>query len=361
MQVRGAGHLYRPKYRAKGETAYRESGVWWWKCGRIRQSTGHRDEVGAQKWALERLIEMRRGHLVGVKAQALKYDDLERMLLDRWQLDGRRSLPQSKARLRFLRRAFSGWKAQEMTTDRLTAYALRRRQDGAAVGTINLELAILRRSFSLAREAGRLDVIPVVRRLPGGVHRTGTVEGGDLEAILGAMPARYHGAIRFLYWTGWREREALTLTWQHVDLAARELRLASENSKTGEPRVFSYGSIQPLVELLEQQRRGFGPYVFQGRGGRPIDRTALQKAWRRACVAVGLPAALIHDLRRTAVRDMRRAGVPLAVAMASVGHASLTVHQGYSVIAREDQNEGMSRLVALRAGEPIQRRLAAIE
>lgn len=246
----------------------------------------------------------------------------------------------------------------EITTDRITAYALHRRQDGAAIATVNLELAILHRGFALAREAGRLETVPFMHRLPGGVHRTGTVEAGDLEAILAQMPARYHAVVRFLYWTGWREREALTLTWQHVDMDAHEFRLTAENSKTRQPRVFSYAKIPALRDLLEAQRRGFGPYVFRGKAGRPIDRTALQKAWRRACVAVGVPAALIHDLRRTAVRDMRRAGVPLAVAMAAVGHASLAVHQGYSVVAREDQNEGMARLVALRVGEPLQQRLA---
>jgi integrase len=360
MNVRGAGHLYRPKYRARdGER--REAGVYWWKVGRARMSTGCRTEGDAQKWALERLIEMRRGHLVGVRAAALRWDDIERMLCDRWQADGRQGMLQCMARLRHLRRAFQGWRADAITTDRITAYAVRRRGEGAAVGTVNLELAILRRGFSLAREAGRLDVIPVVHRLPGEVHRTGTVERGDLDAILAALPARYRSPIEALYWTGWRESEILRLVWQRVDLAAHELRL--DTSKSGQPRILCFASIPALQGVLEEahRRRGFGPFVFPGRAQRQMDRTALQKAWRIACRAAGCPGALIHDLRRTAVRDMRRAGVSLAVAMGAVGHQSLTIHQGYSVVAREDQDAGMAQLVALRAGEPVQRRFAVME
>lgn len=359
MNVRGAGHLYRPTYRGRdGER--KQAGVYWWKVGRARMSTGCRTEEDAQRWAVDRLVEMRRGHLVGATAAPLRWDDLERMLCDRWAADGRRGLLQCMARLRHLRRAFGGWRADAVTTDRITAYAVRRRAEHAAVGTVNLELAILRRGFGLAREAGRLDTIPVIHRLPGALHRTGTVERGDLDAILAQLAPRYRPPIEALYWTGWREGEILRLVWQRVDLQAHELRL--DVSKTGQPRVLCYASVPALRDLLDEAHRirGFSPYVFPGRAGRQMDRTALQKAWRRAAVAAGAPGALIHDLRRTAIRDMRRAGVPLAVAMGTVGHASLSVHQGYSIVARRDQDAGMAQLVALRAGEPVQRCFATM-
>lgn len=360
MQIRGCGHLYLPAYKTSdGET--KRAGVYWWKLGRHRMSTGCRTEDDAQRWVMERLVQMRRGHLVGARAKPLHWDDLERMLEDRWALDGRRGLQQCRSSLRRLRRAFAGWRADAITTDAITRYARRRREDGAAAATVNLELAILRRAFGIAREAGRLEVIPVIHRLSGVGHRTGVVERGELEAILAALPERHRAVIRFLWLTGWREGEALGLTWQHVDLDAGELRL--ETSKTGEPRVLHFGREGRLHELLAAQSEGrhvLSPYVFPGRAGRRADRTALQKAWRRACEAAGCRSLLIHDLRRTMVRDLRRAGVPLAVAMGTVGHRSLSVHQGYSVVAREDLEHGLERVEALRAGEPMQRRLAMI-
>jgi integrase len=338
MRVKGVGHLYRPKYRAADGTT-RESAVFWWKLGPHRVSTGCRTEPDAQAWAVKRLVEMQRGHLVGVREGALRWDDIERMLEDRWSLDGRKGLLQARSVLRRLRRAWAGWKTEAITTDAITRYAVRRRDEGAAPATVNLELAVLRRGFGLAREAGRLAVIPVIHRLPGVRHRTGTVERGDLEAILAALPEKYHAPIRFLHLTGWREGEALGLTWQHVDLGAGELRL--DTSKTGEPRRLHFGTDSALGVLLRDvadSRAALSPYV---------------------CVEAGTPHLLIHDLRRTMVRDLRRAGVPLAVAMASVGHRSLDIHQGYSVVAASDLEAGLERVEALRAGEPVQQRLAA--
>jgi len=360
VQVRGAGHLYRPAYRTRaGEK--KQAGVFWWKLGRNRMSTGCRTEQDAQQWALERLIEMRRGHLVGVKAAPPSWDDLERMLEDRWTLDGRRGMLQARSSLRHLRRAFAGSRADTITTDRITHYAVRRRQEGAAPATVNLELAMLRRAFGVAREAGRLDVIPVIRRLPGVGHRTGTIDQGELEAILAELPARYVAPIRLLWLTGWRLSEGLNLTWRNVDLKVGELRL--DTSKTGEPRVVSFRStsaIHTLIEAVAGARASLSPYLFPGRAGRRMDRTALQKAWRRSCIAAGSPRALIHDLRRSMVRDFRRADVALAVAMGTVGHRSLSIHQGYSTVTAEDFRQGLDRVEALRAGEPVQRRLSQI-
>jgi integrase len=324
-------------------------------------STGRRTEEDAQRWALERLIEMRRGHLVDAAAKPLHWDDLEGLLETRWALDGRRGLQQARSNLRRLRKAFAGWRAEAITADAIARFAVRRREEGAAPATVNLSLAILRRAFSLAREAGRLDAIPVIHRLPGVGRRTGTVERGELEAILGRLPEKYRAVIRFLHATGWREGEALNLTWQHVDLGAGELRL--ETSKTGDPRRLHFARdsvLDVLLAGLAERRRTLSPYLFPGRGGRRMDRTALQKAWRRACDQAGCPGKLIHDLRRTMVRDLRRAGVPLAVAMGTVGHRSLAVHQGYSVVAAEDLEYGLGRVEALRAGEPLQTRLVTM-
>lgn len=360
MQVRGAGHLYRPTYKgSKGER--RQGGVYWWKLGSVRQSTGCRTEKEAQAWAMDRLVEMRRGHLIGVKAAAPSWDELERMLEDRWTRDARRGMLQARSAMKHLRRAFAGSRADTITTDRVNSYAARRLRAGAAVATVNVELAILRRSFTLAREVGRVAVIPVIHRLKGAVRRTGTVERGDLEAVLARLEPRFVAPIRLLWLTGWRLSEALNLSWQQVDLRARELRL--DTSKTGEPRAIHFSDGSELHQLLtgvSAARQSLSPYLFPGRAGRRLDRTTIQKAWRRACIAAGCPKALIHDLRRTMVRDMRRAGVALAVAMGTVGHRSLSVHQGYSTVAAEDFVHGLDRVEAFRAGQPVQRRLAHI-
>jgi integrase len=340
------GYLYQPSYRvASGEK--RKAGIWWWKHGKVRASTRCRDRKAAEAWVVQQLAKMGRGEQLVLRA--CFYEELEQMVLDRWAADGRRGVPQCSARLRFLRRAFAGWRADAITTDQIASYALRRRGEGAAVATVNLEVAILRRMFSVAYEAGRIARMPVVHRLAGAAVRQGFLEDGDFERICAGLPERLQPVARFLKLTGWREREALELEWRRVDLVAQEIRL--DTSKNGLPRMLAFGDYAPLRELLDARsssRQALSPYVFPGRGwGRPVDRTTFQKAWRQAAIAAGLPRALVHDLRRSFVRACERAGVPRCVAMSITGHKSEEVYRRYAIVSAGDQQAGLARIGAL--------------
>jgi integrase len=296
---------------------------------------------------IQQLAKMGRGEQL--QLAPVYFEELERMLLDDWTAKGRKGVQQCVCRLRFLRRAFGGWKATAITTDQVTAYAIRRRGEGAAVATVNLEIAILRRSFTVAYEAGKVARLPVMHRLPGALVRQGFLEDGDFERICAALPERYQPVGRFLKLTGWREREALELEWRRVDLVAQEIRL--DTSKNGLPRMLAFGDYAPLRELLEARsssRQALSPYVFPGRGwGRPVDRTTFQKAWRQAAIAAGLPKALVHDLRRSFVRACERAGVPRSVAMSITGHKSELVYKRYAIVSPADQQAGLARIGAL--------------
>ena len=83
-----------------------------------------------------------------------------------------------------------------------------------------------------------------------------------------------------------------------------------------------------LAGLLEAQRarteaisREIGriiPYMFHRRG---VVIKSIRGAWRSACRAAGLPGRIPHDFRRSAMRNLERAGVPRPVAMKMVGMA----------------------------------------
>jgi integrase len=135
--------------------------------------------------------------------------------------------------------------------------------------------------------------------------------------------------VEFAYITGWRMKfEVLPLEWRQVDFKAGTVRLEPGTTKNKEGRTFPMTkALRALLdaEHAEHERlkkRGrVVPWVFfrmvaNGRGGplRPMPIKSLGKAFKTACTKAGVPGRIPHDFRRTAVRNIERAGVPRSVA-----------------------------------------------
>jgi integrase len=70
------------------------------------------------------------------------------------------------------------------------------------------------------------------------------------------------------------------------------------------------------------------PWLFH-RDGKPIKD--FRWVWASACKNAGVPGRIPHDFRRTAVRNLERAGVPRSVAMAMVGHRTEAIYRRYAI------------------------------
>jgi integrase len=200
---------------------------------------------------------------------------------------------------------------------------------------------LLRRALRLAHDRQLLPSIPKVRVLTENNTRQGFFERPDLEAVVTALPAYLRDFTRFGYLTGWRKGEIISLRWTDVDRDAGAIRLRPEAAKTGRGRtVMLEGDLAELIDRRWQARlfekngdvRVAG-LVFH-RDGEPVGD--FRKAWATACQTAGTPDKLFHDLRRTAARNMVRAGVSERVAMAVTGHLTRSMFDRYNIVSEDD-------------------------
>ena len=224
----------------------------------------------------------------------------------------------------------------ELTGVRLDDYVAARLGKGAARQTVNNELSALRRGFRLAIEKGLLAVMPVFNLPKVPNARSGFFEEGEFAALLLELAPDVRDLVQFLRATGWRRDEGRLLTWAAVDMEGGTIRLEDARSKSGKPRLFPFGLAPSLKALLDKRwAERDEMYVFH-RDGQPLGVGALRSVWKRACKRAGLVGRLVHDLRRSAARDFRRAGVSEGEIMRLCGWETRSMFDRYNIIDEAD-------------------------
>ena len=372
---------------------YQRGSIWWLQYrqhGRLmRESSGSSKERVARRMLRSREGDVEHGIPIVPTRDRITFDDAADDLLNDYRTNGKRSLKVCERRVKkHLAPFFRGRLLANITPSDVRAYTAKRQADVIIVrkarvvdhgdgrrdeipavtklvsnAEINRELTTLKRMFSLAVQADKLTRKPHIPMLQERNTRVGFFEPEQLDAVLAHLPEEIQPVIQFAAITGWRiASEVLPLEWRQVDMTAGEVRLDAHTTKNGDGRVFPFTTdLRALLKAREAERDRLKkaghlcPFVFfrevaDGRGGekKPRRIRSFTKAWKSACRSAGCPGRIPHDLRRTAVRTLVRAGIPERVAMRLTGHKTPSVFERYNIVSGTDLRDAAARLDAAR-------------
>jgi len=235
----------------------------------------------------------------------------------------------------------------KLTTDAARDFARERLEEGLSNDTVNGSLRLLRRMLNIAYEDKKIQVVPKIRLLKSSAARKGFLAKQQFDVLISFIPANLKPIVTFLYYCGVRLGEAKQIEWSQLDLKAALVRLEEDQTKNSEARTI------PLPDVLVKMLKGIEP-----KDGTVFDTTNLRKAWQKACSAAGLgkleevegrpdpryTGLIIHDLRRSAIKNLMKVGVNEKVAMKISGHKTRAVFDRYHIVDTEDVVDAMRRV-----------------
>jgi integrase len=316
------------------------------------ESSGTTVKSNAQKLLTSRLESVRRGELVDVRK--LRYEGIRAILIADYKSTGKLTEREGeilaagrKGLFKPLDSFFGGMAVHSITTDKLREFVAQRKAAGVSGPTCNRNLTVLRRMFMLAKRENKIQNVPFFPMEQESPARQGFVEQKDFQMLRDALPEHLRPFVTFLYQTGCRTGAAKQIRWEWVNLDAGIIELPAGVTKNKEALTLPLSS--ELVGMLKKLFRVDSKPVF--------DTCNFKKAWSAACVKVGLATQdgyayrglIPHDLRRSAVRNMRRAGIDQSVAMSISGHKTISVFQRYNIIDTADKLAAMSKVEKFNA------------
>jgi integrase len=353
-----SGSLFLPKGCKKWTIQYYRDGK------RVREATGQTSRVRAQDELTKRLSAVNEGNWQPKKKRAVRIQELHDNLLAWYQLNKPKAVKQLGWRWGtqdeqehwkggHLGPVFAETCAANITAADLDRYALRRKEEGAQNGTINRELTALRRMYSLARKQGTLTLLPYFSLLPEADPRQGFVDDAQFDRLVAACDEPWMRVFLELGYTyGWRHGELLPLRVKQLNFARREIRLEAGTTKNKDGRTVAMTG--RAFELLRGAVAGKGAEEQvltrdNARTGKRKPVKDMRRAWGRLIKRAGLPGLLVHDLRRSAAKATRRAGISEKVAMEMGGWRTRSVFERYAITDSADQQMAAAAIEKTRA------------
>lgn len=242
---------------------------------------------------------------------------------------------------------------REVTAKDIANHLTSAKAKGYSATVVNTIRSIYRMIFDHAIAEELAEYNPVLSvRLPKGLKRgkrTAPVDS-QMRTIFASTDLPFGLFPMFLLCTGLRKSEALALTWDDVDLDAREISVTKSldysvgaSPKIKPPKTEAGNRTVPIIDalhdkLLEAKEASVSDYLFPappstrgGKGGGIMTLRGYEGAWQRYCEAVGFidekgkPTVTAHNLRHGTATLMFELGVDELTAQKILGHSRVEI------------------------------------
>ena len=192
--------------------------------------------------------------------------------------------------------------------------------------------------------------------------RTGFLREDKFKELYKALPyAGVKALAATSFYTGVRKGELTKVNWDQVDFEVGVIALY--HTKNGETRAVPIvpGLMEEALRAARTEHDQFYPecdavFAFEGRR-----ITSLRRSWETACEKVKVDGLLFHDMRRSANRNMRDAGLPQSLRMRIMGHKTASMDRRYGIVDLTDiqiAREMMSKRQVESQCEPVRKQRA---
>lgn len=298
---------------------------------RICESTESSDYTQAEHYLAERITQFRQQ-----KAEALNRPRTFLEAATRYLEEStHKAIAEDARTLKIVAPYVGNLSLHQVHAGSLQGFISDRQEAGIAAGTINRDLAIIKRVLTLSARLWRdengqpwLQTIPMLPTIKGATRKPYPLSWEEQERLFAELPPHLIDMAQFAVHTGCRDSEICGLCWkEEIQLEDGSVfLLEGERTKNGRDRIIVLNSVAQAV--VEAQRGKHDEYVFSFRG-KPVTRMN-NSAWQNAREKIGLPSVRVHDLRHTFGRRLRAAGISLEDRQDLLGHHAGRVTTHYS-------------------------------
>jgi integrase len=232
-------------------------------------------------------------------------------------------------------------------------------EEPVSKATVNRDIALLSAMYTTALEQNVITKIPVTFNYDEEktTARDGFIEQWQYDKMQAVAAELWVKAfLACTYNFGFRHQETLNLKVHQFDPLTNRLNLRAKDTKTKKPRyaVLTGTDALPFIQELCTGKDG-DDYIFTRGSGRNSDGKihSARYAWADlieasgvTCAAGAEQAVIVHDMRRSAVRNMVRRGIPESIAMLISGHNTRAVFERYNIDCEQDYIDAAEKIAA---------------